>query len=115
MGSDWIEDPSVTDGVYPGHRYNGEIPCINCNDVFGWACADAEVITEDTLPDFQQAIDDCFGDLNVASMLYVARRRQERPQGAMYSYIPKHLWSLFDACGPERAIGLGNPYKPGER
>ena len=36
-----------------------------------------------------------------------------RPQGAFYSYIDKTSWPLFDLAGPEREVGLGNPYAPG--
>lgn len=39
--------------------------------------------------------------------------RKERPQGACYP-SNKDLWPLFDACGPEKPTGFGNPYKPGE-
>ena len=46
--------------------------------------------------------------------LFAARSRQERPQGACYSGYDRSIWSLFDACGPEREVGLGNPYVPGE-
>ena len=71
-------------------------------------------IDENTLPDLNRAIDDCDGNVTVGSDLYCARRREERPQGACYSIIPKNLWPLFHACGPERKTGLGNPYEPGE-
>ena len=114
IGSDWKEDPTATDSVLPGLRYVGEKPCVMCNDVFSWGCADSEGITEETLPAFNQARDECNGDLEVAAMLYCARQGKIRPQGAMYTYIPKHLWPLFDACGPKREIDAGNPYKPGE-
>lgn len=46
--------------------------------------------------------------------LFCARVRGERPQGACYSRYPQELWPLFDAVGPERETGLGNPFKPGE-
>jgi hypothetical protein len=43
--------------------------------------------------------------------LYAARIRKMRPQGAAY---PERAatQALFDACGPERAIGFGNPRRP---
>jgi hypothetical protein len=113
MGSNWIDDPSVKDGPMPGKRCNGEISCVICNDVFVWGGADCEVITEETLPEFIQAASDCSDNLELAAILYCARRCKMRPQGAMYTYIPKNLWYLFDACRPEREVGLGNPYKPG--
>ena len=117
MGSNWVEDPAVTDGVFPGHRYAGEILCANCNDLFYWAVADAEHITEETLQDFNKAIDDCAGNKDLGAWLYCSRIRKMRPQGAAYSYIPEELWPLFDACGPERptdSSAFGNPFKRGE-
>ena len=38
-----------------------------------------------------------------------------RPQGAYYPESDPETWPLFDDCGPEREVGLGNPYRPGER
>lgn len=46
--------------------------------------------------------------------LFAAKVRGMRPQGACYTYYPKELWIEFDQAGPEREIGFGNPYKPGE-
>jgi hypothetical protein len=88
---------------------------ILCNDVFAWACADAERITPETLPELEQAIRDevaITGTTIYADHLYCARRRGKRPQGAAYP-DDRRLWPLFDACGPERPIGLGNPHLPG--
>jgi hypothetical protein len=45
--------------------------------------------------------------------LYACRRKHMRPQGASYP-SDKELWPLFDACGPEREISLGNPCHPGD-
>lgn len=114
MANDWQPDPSVTDGVMAGYRHCGKKPAILCNDVFFWGSADAEFIDEATLPDFERAVTECGGDEETGALLYCARKRQERPQGALYKYIPPEYWALFDACGPEREIGLGNPYRPGE-
>lgn len=84
---------------------------INCNDVFFWACADAEKVTKADVPLLAQcwllagAID---GD-----MLYCARKRKLRPQGAMYKFIDEENWHLFDAVGPERDPKTpGNTPKP---
>lgn len=53
--------------------------------------------------------------LNSISDLFCARVRGERPQGAAYKVrYPEELWPLFDAAGPEREVGFGNPRKPGE-
>tara|TARA_Y100000310_G_scaffold59560_1_gene54912 strand:- start:723 stop:1094 length:372 start_codon:yes stop_codon:yes gene_type:complete len=82
-----------------------------CNDFFYWGCADAESITPETLPELRRALEDAPAD---GLLLYCARRRKERPQGAYYKYLGKENWALFDACGPEREVGMGNPHKPGE-
>jgi hypothetical protein len=89
-----------------------------CSDDFFWGSADGERVTSESLSQLEQAFKDCekavpdFGPL-YGNMLYAARRRKMRPQGAAYPEY-KALWPLFDACGPERKIELGNPYKPGE-
>ena len=79
---------------------------INCNDIFCWGCVDAEDVTPETLPILEQAFKDAkySGDL-----LYCARQRKMRPQGAAYKVIAKKDWHLFDACGPEREPGIGDP------
>jgi hypothetical protein len=41
--------------------------------------------------------------------LFVCRERKMRPQGAVYPE-DRRFWPLFDACGPEREVGLGNPH-----
>jgi hypothetical protein len=47
--------------------------------------------------------------INVAELLFACRSRNSRPQGAIYKRISKALVPLFDACGPERMTGFGNP------
>lgn len=90
---------------------------INCNDIFTWACSDCEQITRENFDMIQPCIDDMAkADPDwrytwEALYLWVARVRKERPQGAAYP-DNKAFWPLFDACGPERPIGLDNPYKP---
>lgn len=91
---------------------------VGCNDVFAWGCADGEDITLENLPQLRQAITDAKAADPVMGSIYgchlfVARVRGMRPQGAAY---PKEqaLWPLFDACGPEREVGFGNPCRPGE-
>lgn len=49
----------------------------------------------------------------IISLLFSARSRGMRPQGAYYKLFPRDTWELFDACGPEREVGVGNPYVPG--
>lgn len=85
----------------------GELHCaLNCNDLFEWACADAEEITVADLPAIEQAIADCLAVEPVGGMLdgcilYAARKRKMRPQNCCYPE-EQELWPLFDACGPER-------------
>lgn len=79
---------------------------VPCNDSFAWACADAEPITESDLPMFTQAMADCEDN---GPLLYCCRRRGMRPQGAMYQHLDRKDWPLFDACGPVRETGFGNP------
>ena len=90
---------------------------IKCSDVFAWGTADAERVIAETVECLAAAYEDAKGmsldGKNYGGILYVARQRQMRPHGAVY---PKNavVVALFDACGPERMIGLGNPYRPGE-
>lgn len=85
----------------------------NVRDVFAWGGGDAEDITPETLHLLEQALVDCrAADAEgYTAELYAARIRGMRPQGAAY---PKTAaaQALFDACGPERAVGFGNPKAP---
>ncbi len=87
----WTQDLSVT---------------LDCSDSFSWGTADAEPLTIEQLPILKQAIIDAEYD---AELLYCARVRKMRPQGAMYEYIDEKKWDLFNACGPEREIDFLNP------
>lgn len=88
---------------------------VNCSDCFFWGAADAEDITPETLPELEQAIEDAqnLDDPQAwwIPVLYAARRRKMRPQGALYEekYLPPRCWPLFDACGPIREVGFPNP------
>lgn len=90
---------------------------LNCNDTFAWACADGEDITPETLPLLKQAIAEVQAATETNGWhtawgwtdLFAARVRQMRPQGACYKHYDERLWPLFDACGPKREVGLGNP------
>jgi len=79
---------------------------IGCNDFFMWGCSDAEDITVETLPILQQAFKDAPDD---GALLYCARQRKMRPQGACYKWIDKENWPLFDECGDVRPADFGNP------
>lgn len=91
---------------------------INTNDLLAWGCADCEEVNEETLPVLKQAIEDCkaidpvLGGITGCE-LFACRMNKMLPQGAAYPE-KRELWPLFDACGPEREIGIGNPYRPGE-
>lgn len=78
-----------------------------CNDAFFWGCADCEEITVEDIPSLRQAHADS-KQFN-GQLLFIARKRGERPQGAMYAHLEPEEWPLFDACGPERPSTLGNP------
>lgn len=88
---------------------------VNCNDFFYWGCADAEEVTAENLPVLEACILDVSKalspdkDLDTALMLYCARIRTLRPQGACYPHLPQAAWPLFDACGPAREPDFGNP------
>ncbi len=85
---------------------------ILCNDFFIWASADGEnVETEEDLILLEQSLK---ASENDGALLYCARKRKVRPQGAYYTYLKKEDWHLFDACGEKREVGMGNPYAPGE-
>lgn len=85
---------------------------VNCNDLFFWACADCEVLHGGNIADLEQAKADAkaAGDEGNAALLWVARQRRMRPQGAFYKYFEPAMRLLFDACGPERETGFGNPH-----
>ena len=82
----------------------------NVSDVFAWGSADVEEITLERLPVLRQALADLdtVNGTGWIAELYTARIRGMRPQGAAY---PKEaaIQALFDACGPERPVGLLNP------
>lgn len=84
---------------------------INCNDLFFWGCADCEEIALDELASLKLAIDDAAaaGADSCGDLLWVARKRAMRPQGAYYAHFPEGLAKLFDACGEYRKAEFGNP------
>ena len=80
---------------------------INCNDFFFWGCADGEPIVEETFEELKAAIQEV--GVDDGPLLYACRRRQMRPQNAMYCILNKANHKIFDACGPEREIDFLNP------
>lgn len=105
---------------------------INANDLFSWGCSDAVEVTPENLPLLEatgaelEALGDvpapCYhsvtGALSYMDLpascwlddVFCARVRQERPQGAQYKRYPEAIKALLNACGPAKAIDLGNPY-----
>ena len=86
----------------------------NCNDLFYWAAADAEEITEGNIDILEQSLRDLqtsrdYSAPMFAHLLFCCRVRKMRPQGACYAMFPKDTWHFFDECGEPRAVGLGNP------
>lgn len=98
---------------------------MQCNDLFYWACSDAEVLTPENIDRLDIAIKDVKVAMDMdydrlpkdrefdldkwttdipkyASILFCARERKMRPQLPYYEYIPKELHELFNACGPGR-------------
>jgi hypothetical protein len=87
---------------------------INCNDIFAWACSDLERITPTNLPVLEASIQECeaLGDYHWGPILFCARVRGIRPQGAVLKDIDTpEVLALFDAVGEKRPIDLGNPYQ----
>jgi hypothetical protein len=93
---------------------------VDVSDVFAWGGSDAEDLTPERLPLLAQAVADLRAidprEDMYAVDLFAARIRGMRPQGAAYPKRPAlaATHALFDACGPERATGLGNPRRPPE-
>jgi len=77
-----------------------------CSDIFFWGCADCEDIAVEELKDLVA----CFSESpKWGGELWVARKRKERPQGAVLKMMSAEERRLFDVCGPVKPVGLGNP------
>lgn len=90
---------------------------VNCSDVFMWGSSDSEVITSANIDLLESTFAECeakFGKYNAiyAGELFCARMRKMRPQGAWYAGVDPEWFDLFNACGPERETGFGNPMTP---
>lgn len=99
----------------PGQNFEPIKFAAMCSDVFWWGTADSEDITPENIGLLEQALADViplvdFYERHRAVILFAARVRGMRPQGAMYKYIDQKLWHLFDAAGPVREAGMANPY-----
>jgi len=95
---------------------------VNCNDLFYWACADGEAVTPENIDELERAWEDIrpYYDKSVralrkepgesypwissslAVLLFCARVRKMRPQGAYYDAFPPGIREMFDAAGPSR-------------
>lgn len=79
---------------------------IRCDDLFAWATADDERVTQENIHVLEQAVVDIQtvtpDDLSLADLLFCCRVRGLRPQRPYYDFIPEALRPLFDACGPAR-------------
>jgi hypothetical protein len=87
---------------------------VNVNDVFHWGCADNEAITPGNIDMLETTLAEIAPDRDytrqsAALIVFAARSRKHRVQGAMYRHLPVDVWPLIDAAGPERPLGLGNP------
>lgn len=87
---------------------------IICNDVFDWGTADLEEITPNDLHKLVKAIDDVTAAVNAelpitGALLYCARQRNKRPQGAYYAHMDSEVWPLFNQAGPARELNMVNP------
>jgi hypothetical protein len=91
---------------------NGNIYAfVKCNDFFWWGTSDGEQINYDDILSVIRAYKDVGAETTFGGLLWCARKRKMRPQGAFYKHISKEIRPLFDGCGPERSIDLFNPKK----
>lgn len=82
-------------------------PNFNCNDEFAWGCSDCEEFGVEDFKEIKKCMSESIGGDGV--LLWIARKRKMRPQGALYVFIDRADWPLFDACGPHREESFGNP------
>lgn len=109
-----------------------------CSDFFEWGSADAEDITEqnvhileESIADIAKVMENSLQKHHFGLLLFCARVRKTRPQGAYYKYltIENVIWdeenkkttfvqdkektadlrALFNQAGPPRGIDLFNP------
>lgn len=98
-----------TDGEYAPITF-----LVDCSDEFAWGGSDCEPLTDGADLD---ALEAALAEVaaveprypGYGTTLWVARKRGTRPQGATYPSSAPGVWPLFDACGPKREVGSGNP------
>ena len=86
---------------------------VDDSDLFAWGYHGQIPIGPSDLEGLEAAYEDLHkaapgSGVIYAPHLFLCRKCGERPQGAAYPKDPK-VWSLFDACGPMREPGVGNP------
>lgn len=111
MAYDWDAEDERDPVADPTDKSWGESVSLFCNDVFFWGCADSELVERKDLEELTRACDEVrgvTGNIDSADLLFISRKRNLRPQGALYSYIDKSIWHLFNDL-PEREVGFGNP------
>lgn len=86
---------------------------VNCSDLFYWACSDVEPVETDS--DIDLLIKACKDAGLDGPLLYCARKRGVRPQGAYYKHFSPEARPLFDQCGAYREANFGNPVASGEQ
>lgn len=92
---------------------------VPCSDLFTWGCADVEEIAAHDVHTLLDTVEETRSVLVSAGvsawveadalLLWVARKRGTRPQGAAYAVLHPALWDLFDLAGPERKTDTFNP------
>lgn len=102
---DLINEFDCHDDIHWNERDGKAYAWIICNDLFLWGSADGEEILPDDFDSLRQAYAD--SEFH-GGILWCARKRKSRPQGAYYAHL-KNDAALFDACGPRRETGIGNP------
>ncbi len=114
LSPEWLEILELlteANDEFSGFYRNGEVKIfINTNDVFYWATADLDFVEESDLPLLRQSVEDCrvAGGVEWGDVLFAARKRGMRPQTCIMAAMPKHIRSLFEACGPERELDIDN-------
>jgi hypothetical protein len=74
-----------------------------CHDVFYLGYADCEDLPIEELKDLVACIEEC---PKWGGELWVARKRKERPQGAVLECMSQEDQRLFNVCGPAKPVGL---------
>lgn len=114
LSPEWLEILKLlteANDEFCGFYRNGKIRIfINTNDIFYWATSDLDFVEELDLPLLRQSVEDCkaAGDVGWGDILFAARKRGMRPQTCVMKSMSEEVRKLFEACGPERELGLDN-------